>query len=263
LYHDLNMIKILTFVFGLLFIIGCSEDKLDSPKFPEILNPLDDEDERQKAFENATELELLLVSEDMNSSVYQNNNGSLYSGWVKKTYDDGKMGYLFHCKDGKQHGLHTAWYKNGKKMVERTWVNGVREGPYKYWSAFGTLEFRGYYKNNLKDGLVEEFYPDGRKKAEINYLGGKIMSYKKWKADGAICPITSIKGGTGVIAHYREDGTVDFNETYLDGEIDYGGALDAVDVPSVENEIFDEENETDFSIIPISNPASIEQNNSE
>ena len=263
MYHDLNMIKILTFVLGLLFIFGCSEDKLDSPKFPEIINPLDDEDKRQNAFENATELELLLVSEDMNSSVYQNNNGSLYNGWVKKTYDNGKIGYLFHCKDGKQHGLHTAWYKNGKKIVERTWENGVRTGPYKYWSAFGTLESRGYYKNNLKDGLVEEFYPDGRKKAEIIYVSGKIMSYKKWKMDGTICPFTNLEKGKGVIVHYREDGTVDFNETYLDGEIDYGGTEEPADITSVDNEVFNEDNETDFSIIPISNPAPIEQNNSE
>ena len=89
------------------------------------------------------------------------------------------------------------------------------------------------------------------------------MSCKKWKMDGTICPITNIEKGKGVIVYYREDGTVDFNETYLNGEIDYGGTEEPTDVPSFDNEVFNEDNETGFSIIPISNPVPIEQNNSE
>ncbi len=112
---------------GLLF--GCGDDGEED--FPEIENPLDSDELRQSAFSKAIEISRLSKEGGGDMVTYADpDTGLSYTGWVKKTYPDGGGAFLFECKDGKQDGLHTAWFENGVKMIERTWRAGVREGPF-------------------------------------------------------------------------------------------------------------------------------------
>ena len=263
MYHNLMMIKFTALVCATVLIFGCAEDKEISPSFPEIKNPLDDSNEKQNALELATEVDQLVFSEESGLNIYRSKDGDLYNGWVKKTYDDGKVGYLFHCLNGIEDGLHTAWYRNGNKLIERTWKQGLRHGPYQQWTDFGVLKSRGYHKNNLLDGLNEEFYADGKKKSEIVYAGGKIVTFKKWKEDGTPCPLTNVENGSGIVVHYRDDGSFDYNESYYQGEIDYGISMESNDSELGILESSDENIESNFSIIPTAEETIPEQNNSE
>ena len=210
------------------FLFGCGDDEED---FPEIENPLDSTALRDDAFSKAIEISSLRKDGEGDEVTYmdpvaevQNDEATPYTGWIKKTYPDGGVAFLFECKDGKQDGLYTAWFKNGVKMIERTWKAGVREGPFIAYREDGQVDNRGYHKGNLRDGRFEEFYPEGGKKSVFQYKDGKIYEALRWKPDGSPCPHTNLKGGTGMIVHYHaeDNASIDYNETYLNGEIDYG-----------------------------------------
>ena len=120
---------------GIFFLLcGCGNEEITNLDFPKIVNPLDQDDLLKSTLKEATELSDLIVTLDGELQVYKAFDNSPYNGWVKKSYDGGNVGYLFQCKDGMQDGLHTAWYENGKKMVERMWRAGnvralLRLGP--------------------------------------------------------------------------------------------------------------------------------------
>lgn len=210
------------FVCLFLLLVGCGNDEMAPPSFPEIDNPLNEIDFLQRALKEATELSELIVTQEGDLQTYRTQDGSLYNGWVQNNHVSGKVGFLFRCEKGKQDGLHTAWYENGKKMVERVWKSGIREGPFKTWTAAGVLESRGYNKNNVRNGLFEEFYSDGEKKSEVIYAAGKMQTFSRWKPDGTKCPHTSLQDGTGIVVHYGMDGTIESNESFYMGDIDYG-----------------------------------------
>ena len=220
------MKKLNFFVVLIFFFSGCGEEEKTTPAFPEIENPLNQIDVLQRTLNEAVEISDLIVNFDIDFQIHRNPDGSLFSGWIKKSYPNGKVGFLFHCRNGLQDGLHTAWFENGKKMVERSWKNGIREGPFKNWSAAGILESRGYNKNNLRDGLCEEFYDNGNKKSEITYKAGKIDLFSRWKPDGTACPDTLVQGGTGIVINYNDNGSADSNVSYYMGELDYGRSND-------------------------------------
>ena len=163
----------------------------------------------------------------------QNDEATPYNGWIKKTYPNGEAAFLFECKDGKQDGLHTSWFENGVKMVERTWKGGIREGPFIVYREDGQVDNRGYLKGNLRDRKFEEFYPSGEKKSVFQYKNGKIHEALRWKPDGTPCPHTNLNGGAGILVYYNEDDniSIDYNETYLNGEIDYGPASSPEVIP--------------------------------
>ena len=216
--------KVLSILLGILFFLcSCGEDQHVLPSFPTIKNPLDQADILSTALSEAVDhAELLVTIEGEMEFFTSSSDGSRYNGWVKRNHSNGKLGFLFHCRDGRQDGLYTAWHNNGIKMVERTWVNGLRNGPFQTWGDSGVLGSRGYNADNVRHGLFEEFYANGKKKSAVEYKKGKIDTYLRWRPNGTVCNLTSVKDGTGMVVHYHEDGTIDSNESYFEGFIDYG-----------------------------------------
>ena len=101
--------------------------------------------------------------------VIKNNDGVIYSQVIeydtKKTdirfYNNGQidiMGML--DKDGKQVGLYTRWYENGKKQFEGTYKNGKKDGLFTWWYGNGKKEYEGTYKNGKKFS-IKEWNEDG------------------------------------------------------------------------------------------------------
>ena len=221
--HNCRMKKLIICIFIFWWFAGCSQEEEVIPSFPQIDNPLDREDNLKSTIEEATDFSGISITIENEIEILRlSTSGERYNGWVKKSYENGKLGYLFHSQNGRQDGLYTAWYKNGKKMVERTWKNGMRDGPFKLWTEAGVLDSRGFNQNNLRHGLFEEFYASGKMKSKIEYSKGRIQTFLRWKPDGTKCPHTLVQEGTGFVIHYKEDGTVDSNESYLKGEYDYG-----------------------------------------
>ena len=219
----------------ILFAIGgCDDEKNLSPPFPEMDNPLDEDSFLQRILQEATDAEDLTRVMDGERERYLDANESGFSGWVRKSYSGGSLGYLFQCREGVQDGLHTAWHENGRKMVERQWKEGLRDGPFVTWTAAGALESRGFNSKNLRHGQFEEFYSNGQRKTDAQYENGKLDRLSRWMPDGSLCPNTKVKEGAGLVVDYEEDGSVDSNHSYANGELDYGYSRELPDTVVLE-----------------------------
>jgi len=91
-----------------------------------------------------------------------------------------RLDALAKPKDGKVVTRNT----NGAPQYETTWVNGVREGPYRSFHANGSVFQQGNYHEGLKEGVWEEYLSDGRLLWTNPYYRGKLQGERKqwWDA---------------------------------------------------------------------------------
>jgi len=129
------------------------------------------------------------------NAVDWDDKGFNYTGWVKETYDNGKISCLYQLKDGINHGLWIRWYDNCQKCE------------------------LGSFKDGKLGGLWTLWYRNGQKKKESTYKEGTIVTTVGWKPNGEKCPVTNVKDGNGVTVRYNEDGTESSRYTYKDGEV--------------------------------------------
>ena len=78
-------------------------------------------------------------------------------------------------KDGRQDGVWTWWYEDGKKIGEGSYLNGD-----------GTdLGYRGVPRYG-RDGKWTFWYENGQKYTEGTYKNGEYISPKYWNEDGSV-----------------------------------------------------------------------------
>ena len=83
------------------------------------------------------------------------------------------------------------------------------EYPYTGWAFHeypnGQIRRISQYERGQERGLTVRWYSNGQKNFERFFSDGKFITYKVWKPNGEICPITKIdQEGTGVVARYQE-----------------------------------------------------------
>ena len=76
-------------------------------------------------------------------------------------HDNGQKRSEHTYKDGKEHGLGTAWYENGQKSAEYT------------------------FKDGKMDGLRTSWHDNGQKAVEATFKDGEVISEKWWDKDGS------------------------------------------------------------------------------
>ena len=89
--------------------------------------------------------------------------------------------------------MKTNWYDNGNKLYE------------------------GEFANGYEQGLITEWYSNGRMKFEVLSLGGKRLSGTFWMPNGKICPSSSLTEGNGVVVKYNDTGSEISKIKYVDG----------------------------------------------
>ena len=109
--------------------------------------------------------------------VYRNGKLSmdfLYSHGKKihyRSWNDSKLESVFRYQNGSLHGMEEHYFHdNGRLSTEYTNENGGHHGPYREWSADGTLQCEGNYKHRHKHG--KWIYHDGS--VEYYYHGTKV-----------------------------------------------------------------------------------------
>ena len=117
-------------------MLGCGSPNLDNTKtLDEIIADAIDGDNLQERGEEGEEL------------FYAPNEQTPYTGWVKEMWGNGQVKNLKQLKDGKNHGLFTAWYDNGQKMEEVSYKNGKLDGLGISWSRDGQKEKEANYRD--------------------------------------------------------------------------------------------------------------------
>ena len=149
------MNKTIKFIYFLVFIAGCSKT-ID---------------------ENS------LVERD--SIKYRKGSSEPYSGEVITKYDSGQDYIIGNYQKGKESGVWTFLYKNGKKSQEGSFSEGNKSGGWNSWYENGIQKSKGKYINGDREGLWKYWYTEGAKEKEINFINGKENGISKgWYPDG-------------------------------------------------------------------------------
>jgi sulfatase modifying factor 1 len=96
-------------------------------------------------------------------------------------YKNGQKKFKRTFKDGKGHGLRTAWYETGQKHWESTYKDGNLVTA-TAWKPNGEK----CPDTNIVDGngIVCSYHKNGQKNKERTYKDGKEISTKEWDEDG-------------------------------------------------------------------------------
>lgn len=144
-------------------------------------------------------------------------NNQTFTGWVKESYQSGKIQSLGYLKNGQKEGLWLSWYEDGKIMTKCGWKKDQYSGIFKCWFQNGKLKVSGQTKEGEMDGTWEQFYVNGGKHyLSVNQIG-KLVSKKVWKLDGQVCPDSNVKNGNGTFMKYDKNGTLIEIVTFKDG----------------------------------------------
>ena len=125
---------------------------------------------------------------------YLPNSDSPYSGWLKEKPDRLSKKTLSHITLGKRDGLLVEFYPSGQICLKST------------------------YKNGIKLGLQEGWYKTGQKEHEIEFDEKGVVTHKKWKPSGELCPETNVVNGNGKAVSYNDDGSPSSISTYKNGK---------------------------------------------
>ncbi len=125
----------------------------------------------------------------------------------QKLYNKGVLYSIAHYSDGVINGLYTSYHLGtDKPYVIGNYKNGVMEGKWKTYTRQGKLKEIVTFKNNEENGPFAEFYPNGKIKAEGNYINGDNeqglllmytpngVLYKKMQCENGVCHTIWEKG---------------------------------------------------------------------
>ncbi len=86
------------------------------------------------------------------------------------------------------HGPFSSFHpSNGKLWQQGTYVNGLREGLFQQWYPNGILAHKCFYTKGKLDGEMMDYYIDGKYMQQRFYLEGVLTgSIKTWTSDGKL-----------------------------------------------------------------------------
>ena len=145
---------------------------------------------------------------------------------------------------GKRTGRWVEWYPSGKIKVEGRWMNGVRNGIFKFYNKKGDLDRIEVWRGGklvedaeqaLMPEVRKEYNPDGTLKSIGAYKdGSKQGVFREYDGQGAIVASTiyenNVKVGEGIVdaeGRYQGDWTLYYptgeiraKGSYVDGQPD-------------------------------------------
>jgi len=91
-----------------------------------------------------------------------------------------------------------TYYENGKTETEGNYIDGRKEGLWKWYYESGELESTGIYKNGQSHGIFHGWYKNGQLRCEGYFKYDKLDNYFKY---------------------IQENGRLSFFRKYKDGKI--------------------------------------------
>ena len=97
-------------------------------------------------------------------------------GHIIERYENGSPKEEFHLVNGKKNGSFKTWYEDGQlakegKMVEDRW-----HGLYQEWRPDGTQRVKGSYVNGVQDGEWNFYSKEGKALPPVLFEMGKEVT---------------------------------------------------------------------------------------
>lgn len=112
--------------------------------------------------------------QEKNGIFYEVNQQKPFTGKATYKYPDGELILEETYKDGQKDGPFKSYFENGQPEFEITYKDGKLNGPFKNYYNNGQPEFEMTYKDGQRDGLVKGYSENGKLKLEVLFKNGKI-----------------------------------------------------------------------------------------
>ena len=93
----------------------------------------------------------------------------LFTGKYTEFFEDGILKMEMNVVEGKEDGIVTIYFPNGKRKEHRSYKNGLREGKWLTWDENENLTAEANFKDNLKHGHWYVWDSNGQKRYDIYY----------------------------------------------------------------------------------------------
>ena len=216
-----------------LLLIGCAEpsvlseseisDKSEDSDSAQAID-LDDNETLGRILAEAADLDSLRTFSITGSLFYYSpnegkpNSGTLYSGWGKELYGNGKVCRLGQFTDGKANGIWAEWYYEGPLESHSIIKEGKKNGLHTTCSRTdkrdrkqitGTARRTDFRRIGSKTGRRNQKRTLPTTNSCLRLFGNRM----------AKMPVTNLKDGNGIrVDAYYEDGTEVIRSVYKDGE---------------------------------------------
>ncbi len=158
---------------------------------------------------------------DINHGLYfVPNTMKPFSGNAGEKFPGGKKKMVIPIKEGKINGTIKEWAKNGQKIFEGEYTNGLSHGKEKQWYANGKKKLEIQYTNGEANGVCTEWFKTETKKSEGYFDNGlEEGDHHWWYSNGAKDQIIPYKGGkaNGTVKHWDQKGQLKLQNDYKDG----------------------------------------------
>jgi len=151
-----------------------------------------------------------------------------YSGpaYQMAQYDSTEIVLRVNLRDGRFHGDFEDFDPEGVEeglviYQTGTYRNGLREGPHEYFYPSGVFRGRGTYKNGLQEGPYESYYENGELRSRTDWMADELDGPSEFYYEsGELRNRTNYVAGQrhGPYEFYHENGQLSFEVTYKDGE---------------------------------------------
>lgn len=122
-------------------------------------------------------------------------------------WPDGSIKSRIELLNGKFYGTSEGWYQGPdiKKRWKRHWKDDRQHGTFEDWNSDGVLISRKTYDRDVLQGLLEEWYCDGRPKKFCMFVDGNQHGvHMLFRPNGEIYTKTYFRHGVYLYAHeYR------------------------------------------------------------
>lgn len=88
-------------------------------------------------------------------------------------------------RNGRRHGVHRTWHKNGRLASEEPYQNGLLHGICRQWDEQGRL--LGRYKMTRGTGVQRAWHDNGQLQMEVSTVRGEFCGRNRiWLRDGTL-----------------------------------------------------------------------------
>lgn len=111
-----------------------------------------------------------------------------YNCKIKRKYHkmSGKLHYINKLYCGKTHGLYEEYYDNGNPSAKCFFRYGLVHGIYEEWYMYPRNQYSSVtnWNNGSYDGLQEQWYQNGGRKARKIWENGFLIILETWHENG-------------------------------------------------------------------------------
>jgi len=109
---------------------------------------------------------------------------------VEETWPDGSAKTIRYYSLESQDSIlvkEISFYESGNKRMEGEFIDGRRNGMWKYWYENGELWSEGYFQEGVRSGPVRTYHPNGERNTIGTYDNGvRIGKWKFWDEKGQL-----------------------------------------------------------------------------